>query len=137
MIFENFIPKSYILPEKDLEPFNPWLSTLISGKAQIFYTVGSDKIKYAANLKTIVNNDLVPMKLDITADVAGDLTNADFALLTVKTEMGRFDFKGNFDLAFSRRFQAIVHFPMPNPQERYRLWKHHYIHISRHHQAAP
>ena len=33
------------------------------------------------------------------------------------------NFKGNFDLAFSRRFQAIVHFPMPNPQERYRLWK--------------
>ena len=33
------------------------------------------------------------------------------------------NFKGNFDLAFSRRFQAMVHFPMPNPQQRYRLWK--------------
>lgn len=33
------------------------------------------------------------------------------------------NFKGNFDEAFSRRFQAIVHFPMPDQQERYRLWR--------------
>ena len=33
------------------------------------------------------------------------------------------NFKGNFDEAFSRRFQAIVHFPLPNADERYRLWQ--------------
>lgn len=33
------------------------------------------------------------------------------------------NFKGNFDDAFSRRFQAIVHFPMPNADERLRLWQ--------------
>lgn len=33
------------------------------------------------------------------------------------------NFKNNFDEAFSRRFQAIVEFPMPTPTERYRLWK--------------
>ncbi|MCI5141513.1 MAG: ATP-binding protein [Candidatus Electrothrix sp. ATG1] len=33
------------------------------------------------------------------------------------------NFKGNFDEAFSRRFQAVVHFPIPNSEERYRLWR--------------
>lgn len=33
------------------------------------------------------------------------------------------NFKGNLDDAFSRRFQAVVHFPMPNSDERYRLWR--------------
>ncbi len=30
--------------------------------------------------------------------------------------------KSNIDEAFSRRFQSIVHFPMPGREERYRLW---------------
>lgn len=33
------------------------------------------------------------------------------------------NFRGNFDEAFSRRFQANVHFPVPNAKERLRLWK--------------
>ncbi|HMB90165.1 MAG TPA: ATP-binding protein [Rhodothermales bacterium] len=32
------------------------------------------------------------------------------------------NYKSNMDDAFMRRFQAIVHFPMPNASERYRLW---------------
>ncbi|HEX8327303.1 MAG TPA: ATP-binding protein [Hymenobacter sp.] len=31
--------------------------------------------------------------------------------------------KGNLDAAFSRRFQAMVHFPLPGPEERERLWQ--------------
>ncbi|TND02439.1 MAG: ATPase AAA [Bacteroidetes bacterium] len=31
--------------------------------------------------------------------------------------------KGNIDEAFTRRFQSMVHFPMPNPREREELWK--------------
>ena len=31
--------------------------------------------------------------------------------------------KNNIDEAFSRRFEAIIHFPMPNANERLRLWK--------------
>jgi AAA+ superfamily predicted ATPase len=31
--------------------------------------------------------------------------------------------KANIDEAFSRRFQAIIHFNMPNEDERYQLWK--------------
>jgi AAA+ superfamily predicted ATPase len=31
--------------------------------------------------------------------------------------------RGNIDEAFTRRFQAIVHFPMPSPAERYELWQ--------------
>ena len=31
--------------------------------------------------------------------------------------------KGNIDKAFARRFQSIVHFPMPNPSQRLQLWK--------------
>ncbi|MEJ0103902.1 MAG: ATP-binding protein [Bacteroidota bacterium] len=30
--------------------------------------------------------------------------------------------KANIDEAFSRRFQAMIHFNMPGPEERYRLW---------------
>lgn len=30
---------------------------------------------------------------------------------------------GNIDEAFMRRFQAVVHFPMPNASERHRLWQ--------------
>ena len=30
--------------------------------------------------------------------------------------------RGNIDDAFTRRFQAIVHFPMPRPEERYEIW---------------
>lgn len=30
--------------------------------------------------------------------------------------------RGNIDEAFIRRFQAVIHFPMPRPEERYRLW---------------
>ncbi|MFZ1785364.1 MAG: ATP-binding protein [Ferruginibacter sp.] len=33
------------------------------------------------------------------------------------------DFKDNIDEAFSRRFQAIVHFDMPGKEERLKLWK--------------
>ncbi len=31
--------------------------------------------------------------------------------------------RGNIDEAFSRRFQTIIHFPMPRPEERYELWR--------------
>jgi hypothetical protein len=31
--------------------------------------------------------------------------------------------KGNLDDAFSRRFQAMIHFPLPGPAERERLWR--------------
>lgn len=30
--------------------------------------------------------------------------------------------KGNIDEAFARRFQSMIYFPMPGPDERYRLW---------------
>jgi len=33
------------------------------------------------------------------------------------------NFKNNIDPAFSRRFQAIIQFPMPNQSERLQLWK--------------
>ncbi|MUG97778.1 AAA family ATPase [Scytonema sp. UIC 10036] len=33
------------------------------------------------------------------------------------------NFKSNIDEAFIRRFQAIVHFPMPNSKERLRIWQ--------------
>ncbi|MBV4360534.1 ATP-binding protein [Pinibacter aurantiacus] len=33
------------------------------------------------------------------------------------------NYKANMDDAFLRRFHSIVHFPMPNAQERLRLWK--------------
>ena len=31
--------------------------------------------------------------------------------------------RGNLDEAFTRRFQSIIHFPMPGPEERRRLWE--------------
>jgi ATPase family associated with various cellular activities (AAA) len=31
--------------------------------------------------------------------------------------------KDNIDEAFTRRFQAMIHFPMPGPEERLRLWR--------------
>jgi hypothetical protein len=33
------------------------------------------------------------------------------------------NFKSNIDEAFLRRFHSIIHFPMPNAQERCKLWK--------------
>ncbi len=33
------------------------------------------------------------------------------------------NYRGNIDDAFTRRFQAMVHFPMPGPRERLRIWK--------------
>ena len=33
------------------------------------------------------------------------------------------NYKSNIDEAFLRRFHSVVHFPMPNAQERHRLWK--------------
>ena len=33
------------------------------------------------------------------------------------------NFRSNIDEAFMRRFQAIIHFPMPKPADRLRLWK--------------
>jgi hypothetical protein len=32
------------------------------------------------------------------------------------------NFRGNIDDAFTRRFQAVVHLPMPGPAERLRIW---------------
>ena len=31
--------------------------------------------------------------------------------------------RGNIDEAFIRRFQTIIHFPMPRPEERYEIWR--------------
>ncbi|MBC7851255.1 MAG: ATP-binding protein, partial [Chitinophagaceae bacterium] len=31
--------------------------------------------------------------------------------------------KSNIDSAFIRRFNAIIHFPFPSPQERERIWR--------------
>ena len=31
--------------------------------------------------------------------------------------------RGNIDEAFARRFQTIIHFPMPRPEERYEIWR--------------
>lgn len=33
------------------------------------------------------------------------------------------NFKTNIDEAFIRRFQSVIHFPMPNPQERMSIWQ--------------
>lgn len=33
------------------------------------------------------------------------------------------NFKSNIDDAFIRRFQSIIHFPLPSPKERIRLWQ--------------
>jgi SpoVK/Ycf46/Vps4 family AAA+-type ATPase len=33
------------------------------------------------------------------------------------------NYKSNIDQAFIRRFNAIIHFPMPNANERYQIWK--------------
>jgi SpoVK/Ycf46/Vps4 family AAA+-type ATPase len=33
------------------------------------------------------------------------------------------NFKGNLDEAFIRRFQAMIHFPVPGPEQRLRLWQ--------------
>lgn len=33
------------------------------------------------------------------------------------------NYRGNIDDAFTRRFQAVVHFPMPGPAERLRIWR--------------
>ncbi len=33
------------------------------------------------------------------------------------------NFKSNLDEAFARRFQSIIHFPMPKPAQRLKLWK--------------
>jgi hypothetical protein len=33
------------------------------------------------------------------------------------------NFKANIDPAFLRRFESVIHFPMPNVEERYRLWQ--------------
>ena len=30
--------------------------------------------------------------------------------------------RANIDDAFTRRFQAVIHFPMPRPEERYEIW---------------
>ena len=32
--------------------------------------------------------------------------------------------RAHIDEAFVRRFQAIIHFPMPRPEERCRIWRH-------------
>ncbi len=34
--------------------------------------------------------------------------------------------KGNMDNAFTRRFQSIVYFPIPKPNERFRMWQHYF-----------
>lgn len=31
--------------------------------------------------------------------------------------------RGNIDDAFARRFQTIIHFPIPRPEERYQIWR--------------
>jgi SpoVK/Ycf46/Vps4 family AAA+-type ATPase len=33
------------------------------------------------------------------------------------------NFKSNIDPAFTRRFQSMIHFPMPKQDERFKLWK--------------
>jgi SpoVK/Ycf46/Vps4 family AAA+-type ATPase len=33
------------------------------------------------------------------------------------------NFKANIDDAFARRFQSVVHFPLPRPAERLRIWR--------------
>ena len=33
------------------------------------------------------------------------------------------NFKSNLDDAFTRRFQSIIHFPIPNQSERVKLWR--------------
>lgn len=33
------------------------------------------------------------------------------------------NFEHNIDGAFSRRFQSMIHFPLPGPEERFKLWK--------------
>jgi SpoVK/Ycf46/Vps4 family AAA+-type ATPase len=33
------------------------------------------------------------------------------------------NFKSNIDVAFMRRFQSMIHFPLPNPDERLLLWE--------------
>jgi SpoVK/Ycf46/Vps4 family AAA+-type ATPase len=33
------------------------------------------------------------------------------------------NFKSNLDSAFIRRFNSIIYFPMPNQEERYKIWR--------------
>ncbi len=45
------------------------------------------------------------------------------------------NFKSNFDDAFTRRFQSIIHFPLPKPSERLKIWKNAFSHKSIFHEA--
>lgn len=40
------------------------------------------------------------------------------------------NFKSNFDDAFTRRFQSIIHFPIPKTAERIKIWKNAFSHKS-------
>jgi SpoVK/Ycf46/Vps4 family AAA+-type ATPase len=37
--------------------------------------------------------------------------------------------KGNIDEAFLRRFQAVIHFPLPGVTERFKIWKDAFIDV--------
>lgn len=43
----------------------------------------------------------------------------DFAGITILAT----NFRGNLDDAFARRFQSIIHFPLPGPDQRLQLWQ--------------
>ena len=68
-------------------------------------------------------------KRSLTTDAKDRYANQEVAYLLQRIEdfpgvaILATNFKGNMDDAFSRRFQSMIYFPMPNPKQRFRLWQ--------------
>ena len=88
-----------------------------------------DRAEYSNWILFFDEADALFGKRTLTKDAKDRYANQEVAYLLQRIEdfpgvaILATNFKGNIDDAFTRRFQSMIYFPMPNPEQRLRLWR--------------
>ncbi|MCK4542262.1 MAG: translocation/assembly module TamB domain-containing protein [Spirochaetales bacterium] len=95
---ENFNPSDLVIPGSDLSMIRPWLSSQISGRANLFYTFDSGALVYSTDLNLLLDNRFLPAPLKVRALLAGDNRWMNIQDLKIRSPLGNLKFAGDLNM---------------------------------------
>jgi hypothetical protein len=98
VIAENFSPQNLIFFNGELQPYQEWLDTTLSGSVS-FTAENGGAIRYAGHLSGGVPDHLPVGRASFAVDGSGDNNSIWLNSLSVQTEWGSFGFGGKIDFS--------------------------------------
>ncbi|HOV62995.1 MAG TPA: translocation/assembly module TamB domain-containing protein [Spirochaetia bacterium] len=105
---ENFVPKSFIwLTDSRLSNVQPWLETIVTGRADISYNFQHKAFQYDADMSLILDNEFLPFPVYAYFDATGNEALVQFDSLLLHTLYGDLLYEGRVSIT-DRSIDGIV-----------------------------